>query len=121
MQKKPSEKPTIPIIEETDDSIEFNNKSINNDGIHIEGPESLQKSLNTLVSEFSDIFSTQVRSEPALLPPMDLEVDESKWKSKENRLPPRQQSAIKQEAIRHQVADMLQQNVITPSNVSEYS
>ena len=121
MQKKPSEKPTIPIIEEIDDSIEFNNKPINKDGIHIEGPESLQKSLNTLVSEFSDIFSTQVRSEPALLPPMDLEVDESKWKSKENRLPPRQQSAVKQEAIRHQVAEMLEQNVITPSNVSEYS
>lgn len=60
----------------------------------------LQNSLNELMEEVSDIFSTQVRPKPARLPPMDLKVDESKWQSRENKLPPRQQSAIKQEVIR---------------------
>jgi hypothetical protein len=121
MQKKPLKEYFTPIVEESGDDIEYGQDVTHSEEIHVEGPDSLQSALKDLIAEYSDIFSTQVRAEPAKLPPMNLEVDEEKWRSKENRLPPRQQSAIKQEAIRQQVADMLQQNVIAPSNVAEYS
>ncbi len=40
----------------------------------IEGSEGLQRKLKELIEEFSDIFSTELRKEPADLGPMEIEI-----------------------------------------------
>ena len=121
LQKKTMTRETPDTIQEEweDSDDEFPNHQT--DGILIEGPPSLQQKIKELTEEFHDIFCIQVRAEPAMLPPMDFEVDEAKWRTTENRLPPRQQSAVKQDEIHRQISNMIDLNVITSSTESEYS
>ena len=51
------------------------------------GDESLQRDIRTLCEEYKDIFSTSLRPEPALLPPMELQVDTDKRKDRANSRP----------------------------------
>ena len=67
-----------------------------------------------LFQKYRGIFSRSVRDEPADLPPMTLKVDDSKWKQPKNRLPPRVQSAEKQDTIRDQMTQLEKLNVIRP-------
>ena len=49
-----------------------------------------------LCEKYIDIFSTSLRSEPADVPPMEINVDEKMWQeARGNRQPPRPQSLIK--------------------------
>jgi len=56
-------------------------RNLNTDPISplIFGSEELQSDLRTLCEEYKDIFSTELRPEPALIPPMELNVDIKKW------------------------------------------
>ena len=74
-----------------------------------------------LCIEFRDIFSEYVRKEPARVPPMEIEVDESKWFINKNRLPPRPQTEARQRAIQTQVELYKSLNVIEESNASAHS
>ena len=72
--------------------------------IQFEGtPVSLQDALRALCRELIDIFDTAVRSTPAKVDAMVIEIDRSKWELPQNRLPRRNHSAEKQHAIRTQV------------------
>jgi len=43
--------------------------------IRIEGSEQMKESINNLISEFQDIFSPTLDSNPALLPPAELKIN----------------------------------------------
>ena len=53
-----------------------------------------------LFNKYKSIFSRTVNPEPAAVPPMTLQVDTSKWESRQHRLAPRYQSTIKHEEIK---------------------
>lgn len=74
-----------------------------------------------LFLKYRNVFSRSVRSEPAQVPPMTLTVDETKWQVKRHRLPPRFQSTLKHEEIRKQITNMIELNVIEPSQATEWS
>ena len=59
----------------------------------------LQDALRALCREFIDIFDTAVRSTPAKVDAMVIEIDRSKLELPQNRLPQRNHSAEKQRAI----------------------
>jgi hypothetical protein len=67
------------------------------------GSPELQEQLRSLCREYFDIFSTSVRSVPAQVDPMVIEIDRTKWEVPRNNLPPRHPHADQQtvEARRH--------------------
>lgn len=123
---------------EDDDEIEYedefylpvsNFNSNNNSSMikpHIEGDEELQQMLNELCDEFADIFSTELRTEPADIPPLDIKLKPTAdgtdpWRVPRNRGPARLQSAAKQADLYKQIQVMKANNVIKESNSPEYS
>ncbi len=89
--------------------------------ISVHGSPELQKHIRTLCIEYKDIFSEYVRAEPARIPPMDIQVDESKWFINKNRLPPRPQTEARQRAIQKHVGLYKELYVIEESNASAHS
>ena len=63
--------------------------------IHFSSDKDLQSRLHTLCTEFADIFSNDLPKDPADMPPLNLVVDDTKWKVGKNRAPPRSQSSVK--------------------------
>jgi hypothetical protein len=57
--------------------------------LHIFGDGNQRKQILALCEEFRDIFSNELDETPALVPPFDLKVDDTKWKVRANRAPPR--------------------------------
>ena len=74
-----------------------------------------------LFNKYKSIFSRTVNPEPAAVPPMTLQVDTSKWESRQHRLAPRYQSTIKHEEIKKQMKTMADLKVIQPSQATEWS
>jgi hypothetical protein len=60
--------------------------------LHIFGDGDQRKQILALCGEFRDIFSNEFDETPALVPPFDLKVDDTKWKVRANRAPPRPQT-----------------------------
>jgi hypothetical protein len=60
--------------------------------IHVFGDEVQRKQILDLCEEFRDRFSNELDETPAIVPPFDLKVDETKWKVRANRAPPRPQT-----------------------------
>ena len=60
-------------------------------------------------------------SEPALIPPFELEVNTTKWEVFSNRGPPRVQSPAKEAEIFSQVDELLKAGIIEPSEATYYS
>lgn len=88
------------------------------------GNEQFKAQLTELCKEYDDIFSINLRPEPADLPPMEIKLkngDDSQWKSNSNRGPPRMQTKAKEYEVLRQINKMISNNVITPSQASEYS
>jgi hypothetical protein len=84
----------------------------------IQGDEVLQQEILTLCTEFKDIFSKELRKEPANIPPFELVVNVEKWESQVNRLPPRKVGLIKDSEIKRQVDSMIAANVVEESQAS---
>ena len=61
------------------------------DCIVIEGTPALRKEIRNLLEEYRTVFSTTLSTEPATIPPFELEVDLEKWETFNNRGPPRVQ------------------------------
>ena len=78
----------------------------------------LQDQLRSPCRELIDIFSTSVRSLPAQVDPMAIEINRAKWKVPRNHLPPRCHSAVKRRAIRTQTQRLLELGVIKESQAS---
>ena len=87
----------------------------------VHGPATLQVELRKLLLEYNDVFSDKLSTEAARLHPMTLEVNEEKWMTKSNRLAPRPTSTSKQEEIRKQIEQMLDQGLIRPSKATAWS
>ena len=89
--------------------------------IHFSGSTSLQKRLRTLCTEFRDIFSNELPAKPAAIPEFDLVVDNKKWKVNRNRMPPRQQSPVKQTELYKTIETLRKQGIIEKSQSPHYS
>jgi hypothetical protein len=88
----------------------------------IEGSEQLQQQLRELCAEFKDIFSTEVKTEPADIPPFEIkQVDVVKWKVSANRTPSRPQTMAKKYETATQIEHMLKHNIMRKSQSAEYS
>jgi hypothetical protein len=68
--------------------------------------------------EYKDVFSTTLREETALLPPMVFNVDVHKWYMPRNRRPYRLQTMTKQDETRRQIEKMLANNIIRESQAT---
>jgi hypothetical protein len=82
------------------------------DLIVIEGTPELQREIRKLLEEYRSVFATTLSTEPAKIPPFELQVDLQKWESFSNRGPPRVQSPAKQAEILRQVDELLKTGII---------
>ena len=89
--------------------------------LHIAGDEDLQSKIRSLCLDFVDIFSNELPSAPAKIPPFDLVVDDSKWKTPKNRTPPRPQSTSNHADIVRQIKVLEEQGIIEKSQSAYYS
>ena len=87
------------------------------DSAILEEKEIVMKMLN----EYESVFSQNLNKTPARVTPMQIKVDESKWRINKNRNPPRIQSHDKNEEIKRQVLKMLEEGLIEPSIAAECS
>jgi len=86
---------------------------------NIEGTPEQKDALMALCLEFRDIFSTRVRQEAALITPMTLDVDVQAWlEDRANKAPPRLISAVRQDALRLIITQLLELDVITHSQAT---
>ena len=89
---------------------------------YVEGDENLKAGLYELFQEYRDIFRRTVGPAAALIPPMELQIDESKWNSLRGVTgPARSQGFIKNEEIRRQVSLLIDLNCIQESQANRYS
>jgi hypothetical protein len=86
--------------------------------VHI---EHFKERHDALLRQYIVALSPELSKETALIPPMVLKVDESKWRSPRNQGPPRTQSTAKQNATINHVTKMLEANVVAPSQAPYYS
>jgi hypothetical protein len=82
----------------------------------------LKAELEKLCKQYSDIFSKSILPDPAIVPPLQLKVDENAWKSnKSNKRPPRLQTIHKQHELRRHIESLLKTKAIRPSQATAYS
>ena len=94
------------------------------DKVYIEGDDPTKSRIREFLTQFRDLFSKQLRPEPANIPPMQLNVDVESWENNPaNHRPPRIQSTLRQEETSRQVNDMLAHKVIRPAEteIASYS
>ena len=91
------------------------------DKITICGTPEQQSRIKALCVKYKHIFSDELDSQPAKIPPFDLKVDKKKWETYKNRGPVRQQSPMKQEEINKQVQEMVKAGIIEKSQSTYYS
>ena len=88
---------------------------------YITGSQSLQTELRKLIGEYKDIFSSTLTEQPALIPPMELKIDDEKWRVRKNCTPHRAVSTKQQHEIKRQVDDMVANKLIRVSEATHYS
>jgi hypothetical protein len=81
----------------------------------------LHDAVYALIVEFEHIFKDTVAPEPALFPPMVLEVDKAKWELSKNRGAPRLQSNERHDLIDASTQTLLDLGVIEPSKAVYHS
>ena len=89
--------------------------------VNIFGDDIQRKLILDLCIEFRDIFRNELDEEPAKVPPFTLNVDDTKWRVKKNRAPPRPQTPANQADILKQITTLLKQGIIEKSDSSFYS
>ena len=85
------------------------------------GTISQRQQLVALCKRHSSVFSRTISTQAALVPPMSMVVDEEKWFTKGNQLPPRTMNSTKQMEIERKTAELVDQNVIRPCLASAWS
>jgi hypothetical protein len=87
---------------------------------HISDPE-IRKLALDLCKEYPDLFRKTVSSVEAKVPPFSLLVDSTKWRTRENRLPPRRMDNTREAELRRQIELLLRLGVIRESKAGHYS
>ena len=77
--------------------------------------------IKDVCNKYLSVFNTCLSPEPALLPPMELDVDLEKWRRNANKGPPRQQTQTKQDEVHKQISKMLPTKVVSTSQAEYYS
>jgi hypothetical protein len=83
--------------------------------------ETFNASAKLLMSKYTQIISTKLRSEPAKVEPMVLDLDLTRWQVNANRTPPRVVSKEKESVMIKQIQEHLDQNIIKPSTSPYWS
>ena len=104
--------PYLPNVSKDDDPLA---------SLHISGDDDLQSQIRSLCEEFRDIFSNELPSTPASIPPFHLVVDDSRWEHNRNRGPPRPQTTANNADIVRQIAILEKQGIIEKSSAVYYS
>ena len=89
--------------------------------ITFEGNPDFVSKMRNICLEYKEIFSVELNPEPALLPPMELQVNEQQWKVGKHRGPARTQSIENQLETIRQVNNMTKAKVVQASQATEYS
>jgi hypothetical protein len=87
----------------------------------IEGTPELGSDIRKLLEEYRSVFATTLSTEPANIPPFELEVNLQQWETFSNRGPPRVKSPTKQAEMLREVDELLKTGIIEPSTASYYS
>ena len=87
----------------------------------IYGDPELVQGIKDVCNKYLSVFNTCLSPEPALLPPMELDVDLEKWRRNANKGPPRQQTQTKQDEVHKQISKMLPTKVVSTSQAEYYS
>jgi hypothetical protein len=88
---------------------------------HIVGSLSFQTKIRSLCIEYVDIFSREVRKQPADLPPFVIDVDDEQWYNGKNSAPVRPQNSSKEAEVEKQITRMLELGVISRAQEPAYS
>jgi hypothetical protein len=88
---------------------------------HIEGTDSLKGRLKAICLKYKGIFSFKLKTSPADVKPLELEVDKKMWESKSNALPPRRLPVSTQKELSEQIDSLEKAEVIRPSQAPYYS
>ena len=87
----------------------------------IHGSIEFQESIRAKCLEFKDIFSKSICKEPALVPSLQLKLNQKLWALTRNRLPARSQSLANQRELLIQLTKMLDLGVIKRSEATHWS
>jgi len=88
----------------------------------VHGSPEFKAKIIALIREFSDVFSRELASEPADLPPLDVSVDKQKWEVPKNQGRARPTSGQNQTELRRQLAILQSCKVIESiTGVKAYS
>jgi len=85
------------------------------------GPSNLRERLKQLCTEYRDIISIKLNTEPANLPPLELKVEDAKWRVSSNQGPARHQTDQKNKEVLKQINKLLPIGVLAPSQAEHYS
>jgi hypothetical protein len=89
--------------------------------LHIFGDGDQRKQILALCEEFRDIISSELDETPALVPPFDLKLDDTKWKVRANRAPSRPQTPANQADMVKQIHTLLEEGILERSQSPHYS
>jgi hypothetical protein len=87
----------------------------------IYGSADFHSAIRQLCRDFADIFCREVKSEPARVEPLKVDINRDKWRIPKNGGPPRLQSTEKMEETWSQIERMLELVLIEPSKSPYYS
>jgi len=91
------------------------------DLVILEGSVELRARLKALLEKYRKVFSMRLNKEPALIDPMEIEVDVKQWQTPSNQRSARLQSDKMREELRRHINNMLDQHIIRPSKASAFS
>ena len=77
--------------------------------------------IKLLCYEYKDIFKNKLSSQPASIPPFDLNVQDPLWCVNKNRQPPRPQSVANQIEITRQLNILMKEGIIEKFTAAYYS
>jgi hypothetical protein len=92
-----------------------------NDDFTIGGYIDLQQRIRTLLTDYADIFSFNVKGKAISVPPMEFPIDAARWEAPANRLPSRHIYVEKHAALNKMIDDLLDLEVIQPFRATAWS
>ena len=86
-----------------------------------DGTVQLQQALNSMIAEFSDIFSYSVKGKAMDVPPMEFTIDRSLWETNLNWAPSRHISTEKHDTLNTMIDSLIELGVIQSSKETAWS
>ena len=102
------------LLSDIQDEAEYTN-------VQVQGQPLLQQELRKLIKEFKDIFRATVQGTPAKLTPFQLDVDDTQWYTRANRLNIRSMDRERSVALQEIINTLLAHEIIEPCDDSHYS